>query len=135
MILTFTLSMVERALIFLVRNSSSCMENNYHSNKPHPQDITSYLWSTVFFRELRLREGSDVVPHLLPGGYGQLHQPLTEREKNKVTIVGHWRTLQERAEGITGYRIGCKTLHQWTCAINVIHAWVLYNSLLTWMTG
>ena len=70
------------------------MENNYHSNKPHPQDMTSHLWSTMFFRELCLREGPNVVSHLLPGGYGQFHQPLTE-ERDKDTTVRHWTSLVE----------------------------------------
>ena len=29
--------------------------------------------------ELGFREGSDVVPHLLPGCYGELYQPLDHR--------------------------------------------------------
>ena len=36
----------------------------------------THLRGHVIPVELGLREGSDVVSHLLPGCYGQLHQPL-----------------------------------------------------------
>ena len=39
--------------------------------EPHP-----HLWSLVVLAELGLREGSNVVSHLLPRCNGQLHQPL-----------------------------------------------------------
>lgn len=63
-----------------------------HLSLPSLSLALSYNRRHVFPVELGLREGADVVSHLLARGDGQLHQPLDDRidvdEVQTLDLVG-----------------------------------------------
>ena len=74
-----TLSIEATTLSLRDMNSTSCAgEENSEAYNCHfaTGEADPDLWSFVVLAKLRLRECSDVVPHLLPGCYGKFHQPL-----------------------------------------------------------
>ena len=84
-------------------NSTSCAgEKNSEAYNCHfaTGEADPDLRSFVVLAKLRLRECSDVVPHLLPGCYGKFHQPLMKEGRGgREEGEGERKGGREEGEG------------------------------------